>query len=455
MPYDRDSFLAGIAVGRNMQSWPEMHGLGKDFFAFTIFTTASALTFGVYIYSFSGTVYWGDGTSEAATTNYLRPYLTHTYANVGVYQIKLIGNIYNLRFNAGYSARLLTVDSPFPRPVYADGHSATSISLTEVFDGCSNLINIPKALFQNFRGVEITGLNNLFRNCISLPAFPNRLFDGLTFSENGSLAAEGMFRGCRAVREFPTDIFSNPGFELVVSVRNLFSGCYALKKMPVDKLPFKSAALFDEFCRYCHSLEELPEGMLEYCTNGTSFDYAFSACLMLADIPDDLFDYCPDLLTAEYCFWSTPITSIPVGLLSGKAGLLSVNGLFRNTDIRDIPGDLFDGCVALTSVVQTFLGCSELTEVPGGLFDGCPELINARGTFSSCPNIGTVGAALFRHNPNMNRFTDCFSGCSGITSAVPELWTMFPDAQYYDSCFQGCVNAANYADIPAGWGGPG
>jgi hypothetical protein len=49
------------------------------------------------------------------------------------------------------------------------------------------------------------------------------------------------------------------------------------------------------------------------------------------------------------------------------------------------------------------------------------------------------------------RFT--FRNCTAITSAVPELWdtVKWPNVTAYESCFLNCTNAANYANIPAGW----
>lgn len=551
MPYDRDSFLAGIAVGRNLQSWPEMHGFGIGFFAFTIQTVSASFTYQFGI-TFGGTIDWGDGTAEDYDYNNFRDRINHVYANAGVYQVKIIGHIYDVRLGSygttpatpiASANRLISVDTPFPRLSSPYGE-ATYANLESCFAYCANLKAIPKNLFANYKaqGLTIRGMQRMFYFCTHLKTIPQRLFKDLTFEllSYDYTQPVSMFYRCSAIEEFPSDLFDNPVFTRVTNVRQMFSNCTSLKSLPVDKLPFASAQNFEWFCRDCESLLEIPEGLFDDCTQATLFNYVFSGCDSLTAIPDGLFDNCPNIHQAEYAFSGSGVVTIPHKLFADKHSLQNAASAFSLSALQTFPGDIFDGCDALTTASSCFAYCSSLADVPSGLFNGCTALTDisrcfnssgvetissdlcygctaltrvdycfsscgsltsipsqlfstcsaltdirwcfydctalgevpfglfdsnlqitqAERTFSGCTSLYSVYTQLFMNNPNDMNLRACFYGDSAITSSVPELWIahpMDPPAHYNDGmvCFYGCVNAANYADIPAGWGGPG
>lgn len=548
MAYDRDSFLAGVAVGRNMKSWPDMHGYGKGFFAFTIKTVAASFTYQFGIY-FGGTIDWGDGTSEDYAYNNFRDRISHVYATAGVYQVRITGymNVIRLGTTNGTTpttptasaARLISVDTPFPR-LSSPAAEATYAYLDYCFANCTNLKSIPKNLFANYKaqGLVVRGMRSMFDYCSSLKTIPQGLFKDLAFDtpNQDSRQPISMFRGCSSIEEFPGDLLDNPVFASVTNVTSMFHKCTALKHIPVEKLPFAAATNFQWLFRECQSLEEIPDGLLDNCTQAHIFDYAFCHCDSLTTIPDGLFDNCSNITQIEFVFWQAGIENIPHELFKNKHSLVSAIYAFSGTAVHDIPGDIFDGCDALTSASYCFSSCRSLTEVPGGLFNGCTALnsiascfywsgietiasdlcygctaltnvnscfsgcqsltdiptqlfstctaitnINycfqgctaldevlsgtfavniaitkAEYVFAGCSSLTTVGSSVFMQNYNLTSLRAAFNDCSAITSAVPELWTVHQGSGFDKAaCFYGCNNAANYADIPASWGGPG
>lgn len=424
MAYDRDSFLAGIAVGRNMHGWPDMEKYDSSAFSFTIITTETSLTYSFFITSFAGTVNWGDGTSEERTTSPQSMSISHTYTNPGLYRIVVSGNVEHPMFYGARASMLIAVNTPFPVPRLSSGTDVDNIILTDTFYGCTNLIYIPDNLLHNYAGKKLLAMRRMFRNCRSLSKIPDGFFDGLDADIEYPINASELFRGCRAIVEFPEDIFANPIFENLGSVENMFYGCTSLVHLPTEKLPFKKSTIFSGLCANCSSLQEIPDGLFDDCINLRNADSLFADCHSITEIPSGLFDNCPDMTTAMNSFLYTSITSIPSDLFAGKTALTSVSGAFRDTGITSVPGDIFAGCIALTSAEQTFY---------------------------LCRNLVTIGQGLFSDSSNMNNLSDCFNTCVSVTSEVPELWLMFPNAQYHSSCFRGCTNAANYADIPSGW----
>ena len=127
---------------------------------------------------------------------------------------------------------------------------------------------------------------------------------------------------------------------------------------------------------------------------------------------------------------------------------------FQNcTSLASIPTGLFDNCPNVTDFNSAFDGCASLTSIPGGLFDNCTEVTSFSSTFQNCTSMASIPTGLFDNCTAVIRFDYVFSDCRAITSAVPELWdtTKWPNVTAHTACFFNCTNAANYADIPAGW----
>ena len=94
---------------------------------------------------------WGDGTSDNITT-YNQAEVTHTYASIGTYDVKIVGDIRGWKFNnSGDRLKLLNVSK-------VDG---LNISVDSGFNGCSNMTwtanEVPI--------ISTTSLSNYFVSC--------------------------------------------------------------------------------------------------------------------------------------------------------------------------------------------------------------------------------------------------------------------------------------------------
>lgn len=433
MAYDRDSFLAGVAVGRNMKSWPEMHGYGKGFFAFTIKTVAASFTYQFGIY-FGGTIDWGDGTSEDYAYNNFRDRISHVYATAGVYQIRITGYVYDVllgtsngttpRTPSASAARLISVDTPFPR-LSSPNTQATAVDLAYCFASCTNLTKIPTNLLVNYKlqGLIVTGVTRMFNGCQSIKKIPKQLFNGLVFRDSLTDASY-LFGNCRSLEELPEDIFSNEVFKRITNAQGVFSYCTNLKRLPVDMLPFKSATHIEWLCYHCDSLHE---------------------------VHSDTFRQCAGIMSIESAFSYSGLRSVPTGLFANKTSLSYAGSAFMGADeLETISASVFDGCTALTNAFACFEGCDSLSDISPDLFSGCTALTSVRECFLRCYALNTVPASLFIQISSITDFRSCFYDCRNIISTVPELWLLFPNANG-DDCYWNCTGAANYSDIPAAW----
>lgn len=436
MVYDRDSFLAGVAVGRNMKSWPEMKGYGKGFFAFTIKTVAASFTYQFGIY-FGGTIDWGDGTSEDYAYNNFRDRISHVYTDAGIYQIRITGYVFDVllgttngttpRTPSASAARLISVDTPFPM-LQSPYSQATTVNLNYCFASCSNLTKIPNNLLANYKsqGLVVTGIANMFASCQKIKKIPKGLFGGLVFSDNlaDSSNPKYLFSNCRSLEELPEDIFSNEVFKRITTAEGMFTYCTKLQRLPVDELPFQSVEDIDRLFFYCESLHE---------------------------VHPDAFKQCQNIRTIDRIFAYSGLRVVPAGLFKNKTRLVAAEMSFMGADeLETISEEVFTGCTVMTSAYACFEACNSLVSIPSDLFNGCTALASVRECFLRCYALGSVPSSLFLHTPNITNFASCFYDCRNITSAVPELWLSFPNANGND-CYWNCTDASNYEDIPSAW----
>lgn len=422
MAYDRDSFLAGVAVGRNMLGWPEMHGVGKDFFAFTIKIETAPFDYSFYGRMYDCAVTWGDGTSEIVPYDSGSNTITHTYNVTGVFQVKVLGRMTQLRFgqsNGSESARrLISVDTPFPEPYHTIYQ--TTVGLESLFKGCQNLEHFPNNLFVNIAasGLQIDSLRSAFADCQKLTRLPKKLFKGLTITARD---ISYLFGGCTSLTVLPEDLFSNPSFNNVLNVSMLFTG------VPIDQIPFR-----------------LP------FTSATSANGIFYACPELREVREDLFSECTNLQTVNGCFSSSGIESIPGNLFSQNTQLKVVSSAFSSTIIKSVPSGLFNNLPLLEDASSCFENCNQLITIQDAPFYGCPNLYDLEQCFYNCYRLQSVPSSLFSGLPSYAVFRECFDSCRAITSPVPELWEQYTTSRR-NYCFYGCANAANYSDIPSNW----
>ena len=377
MPYDKLSFLSGVAAGRNMESWPAFEGAGKGITSFTIDTRLGSdiTTYQFWIkrasYPYTDIlIYWGDGTTSSAVNNLN----SHEYQTPGMYTIVLFGYYEEINFSASKtgtdeSNSLLAIHTPFS---IAPIHNTYIVNLYTLFSGCRNLKTIPNRLLAEYyeNGYKFSGLQYAFTNCKALHQIPEDLFDGIEFAGSDPEFSQ-VFNGS-GLEEIPSRLLASPEFSKVKRAYMPFAG------LNITKIP---AGLFNQF------------------SNCKSFESVFQGCSFLETIPGGLFDSCVAVQSFRFSFLRCEsLQSLPSGLFS------------ENEDVTDFTG--------------TFQECASLELVPLDTFN---LLMNTTPIFSSCfrndRKITSAVPDLWNYYPD-SAHVGCFLNCSRAANYadIPSDW---------------------------------
>lgn len=346
MQYDEASFLSGVAVGRNMKSWPSF-AIGGRVWAFTVELIEENLSFTLPIRYVTPedidiTISWGDGTVSQITSRNIGG-VNHQYGEAGTYTVVAFGLPNEAMMlltgaSAKFQASLIRLHSP----ILPTGDSGSVNRFTSTYDYSTESIfghKIPvidKKLLDYYRDRtgNVLDLVSMFSPCYALTEVPDSLFDGIGFSlSNGSV--NSMFRNCRALGSVGS-IFNNPAFADVTNAGYVFYNCELLSEIPGD--------LFSQMA----GLQVV--------------GYAFSKT-SLSSIPEDLFSYSHDLYSFQYTFWDC-------------------------LNLRSIPESLFDNIVDSEDLNfrSCFSGCSGITGAVPELWNKFPLCTKSEGCFSGCIN---------------------------------------------------------------------
>lgn len=303
MPYDEASFLAGVAAGRNMESWPAIEG--SEIFRFTVQVTAEDVLTGNYkspYMFFRGDIYWGDGTSSSFDNVSNLPYppsptryrgrAFHAYSAEGLYQITLKGYLLEWATGMGdYGGNedhsLVSVDTPFPHSMIGYTHP---YQLHSTFHTARNLVSLPDGLFKN---VKFTKMEVMFYECRSLEQLPNGLFDGCeTVTETFA-----MFERC-ALTSLPPGLFA--GMPNLVSATAFFEGCTSINYVPPGLLdPMQNLETVWRMFNMGSTLPDqglyyVPEYLFSNCRSITDFSSCFASNTNMDQFPPALWDLFPN-----------------------------------------------------------------------------------------------------------------------------------------------------------------
>ena len=298
MPYDKQSFLAGVAAGRNMESWPAFTSSDVDIFMFTVRANQVIN----YEAEFWGIIYWGDGqTTECMTPNQSRYQMFHAYPaeyTGQLVQVTMIGLFYGINFRYNQAATdnsLISIDTPFP-----------------------------KYPSKNVNGYPITGdvspyiYYNWFSGCTTLESIPNNLFKAYASDSRVFFTSvAGMFSGCTSLKSVPMGLLKDLRITGTYC-DGFFSGCESLESIPSDIIQGREFTIFNYFCENCTALKEIPSGLFSGFSQASEFREAFEGCTSLKSIPADLFDGCSSASDFYRTFRDcSGLTSIPSNLFHG------------------------------------------------------------------------------------------------------------------------------------------
>lgn len=287
MPYDKKSFLSGLAAGRNARSWPRQYG--DNYFIFTLAADA-----GVQIRSpflvLDGWIHWGDGTAERMNNNpedvpqsEIAGYGSvkyHTYSESGEYTVILEGNLrkwgasrHNDLYAADYPA-LTSVITPFPISMKGITDANNMFAMTR------NLRKIPDGLLDNISDSIESAWAMFYKSGIS--KIPDSFFRGCKLTEPDAVAY--LFEDS-GLSEIPPDLFAyTPEIGFLDQV---FTGT-----------PVRS----------------IPSGLLAPL-EGLYFVRGLFAATQIREIPSLLFVGNPLITDFQSCFYNCAAASGPAPLL--------------------------------------------------------------------------------------------------------------------------------------------
>lgn len=331
--YDEKSFLAGIAVGRNMKSWPRMEAPKQSVFAIVVNILSDNLKYIFNISVPSGEtclVHWGDGQTQRISSGPIE----HNYAQAGMYRVLAVGSIEYILLGAFYRYQEYKIDTIMPLSTEHTGNIyIPSVLAIEPY----GLVSVPEGYLANYarHDVYLAGAGDIFNNCESLRKIPDALFSGIKLAEDEYRhGLYGAFIECYSLEAIPQNLFSGADTSGITNIARLFYRAYNIAAIPTG--------LFD----------------------GADFS---------------------NITNAERAFAGNNIyTSIPAGLLDGFTSLESAEGMFELTQIESIPDGLFANC-PVTNFKRTFYNCQHITGSVPRLWETHP---NADGTecFLGCTN---------------------------------------------------------------------
>lgn len=283
---------------------------------------------------------------------------------------------------------------------------ATNFSATSMFEGCTNLKEIPQ-----FDMSRITNMSSMFKGCSSLTSIPvldtssvtsmSAMFSGcssLTTVPNLDTSSvtnmSSMFNGCSNITAIP-----EMNTELLTSVSGMFSGCKSLAEIPYINLS-KVSSVSNMF-KDCSSLASVPN--LDF-SNATDVSYLFSGCTGITEVGNIDFSKATNIQYAfSGCSGLKKVGNLDLNsttassLVFLKCPLEEVGDISMNNATTAVMQNVFGGTSNIsyttirkigsiraekaTSAASCFSDFSNLTEI-GEIY--LPKVTNCSGMFYYC-----------------------------------------------------------------------
>lgn len=311
MPFDKVSFLSGVAAGRNMESWPAFVPAEEGALIITIYVgppepgTGIQDHYGAILISGFGSsntipsvpnwsttdpvsfiAFWGDGTStEYSMTLSQSTYgISHHYDEYGEYRVAIYGLPSGTSLGNG-----LGVPSPIVEikqlPGTLDPPALTDFYRLETVTG-----NIFKWYRDNSAGyvIDSTKFIEVFRSCSALTHIPGNVFDGISFS-SGAFNLNYFFAECDNLESVDSGILSNLAFTSATSADSMFRDNPNLTSVPSDIfLRLENVTNFSS-CFRSSGISEIPRNIFQYTPLGSNFSFCFALCESLSYVSNDIF----------------------------------------------------------------------------------------------------------------------------------------------------------------------
>jgi hypothetical protein len=331
---------------------------------------------------------WGDGLTSTKITTYNDPQATHTYAEDGEYNIKLMGTLDRLKFTGNIANDLKSVTKCI----------LNFSTITDMFNTCSNLESVCDGIFD--QSINVTNANNTFKNCAKLKTIPLGLFD------NNNVITEfiSTFEGCGIV-SIPTGLFN--GNNLATNFSTTFYKCSGITSIPSGLFNNnKNVTNFYGVFSRCFNLQSIPDGLFASNSLVENFSYAFNVCEKITSIPSNLFGNANGSVFNYSNMFS--LVTIPEGLFQYAQNTTNYDNIFASCPITAIPNNCFNGNNAS---VENIFDVTKITSIGDNALKG---LAIPSGFFQGATSLITIGNNIF--DTNVTDMLNMFNGCNNLTT---------------------------------------
>tara|TARA_R110001606_G_scaffold310127_1_gene457131 strand:+ start:395 stop:1885 length:1491 start_codon:yes stop_codon:yes gene_type:complete len=351
----------------------------------------------IYIEGSSGTIDWGDGTTDNYTDSTMVEH-DYTYSNISASTQLANGDRQAIVTITATSGTTTRVDFGKQTTKTATNVSTNWLEIHLNFGSCTDYVfddqfmhhyrveyihiyDADDALNLNYTFEDLfalrkvfipiltglTGCERAFNNC-------RNLIDVNSFTLPTSLV--GLFAGCISLEQAPEFDTSS-----VSSFTNMFDGCGSLRTIP--HYDTSNGGLFNSMFGNCFSLREIP---LLDTSSATEMNGMFQGCRSLQTIP--LIDTSNVTLFTLMFGDCKSLNHLPELDFSSNAG--ASTGVFYNCEsLTKLPAS-FAGFTVTTSMSSFFRDCRSLQEIPNMVTTGVTSFAYCFRNNTSLKEIGTM-----------------------------------------------------------------
>ena len=320
----------------------------------------------------------------------------------------------------------------------------------------SGIKKIPNDFLQN--AVNVTTMNNLFRDCTSLKYIPTGFMQNGT---SGNCNCSNMFNNCTSITSLPVDLMKNVK---ATQCQNMFYGCSNIEgTIPSNFLLASRGTITSMYawfqkCSKITGFENNTWNLSDF-SNVYEMDYAFKESGFQSIPATFCYKEFPKLTKLIQCFQTTQITLIPDGLFYSCPLLSNCSSMFEScVSITSLGVDVMYNCPSIVSVGAMFAYCSNLEgRISSSFLYNSTLIRDTVYMFRSCSKIiGIQSGNVFERLTSTaatQDFRNMFINANGFIDDLPSLWTLYPSANQKSNAFGGCYNAKNWYKVPLAWGG--
>lgn len=296
-------------------------------------------------------------------------------------------------------------------PSGGGGTDWTDVGYNSEPNGISIIHNKAKSIYDSWDSSITSAMNKFYRNR-DIVIFP------MVDTSNINNTVYGMFQDCTGLVEFPALTMSP------TSTQNMFSGCFALKKVDVSNMNFENCYSCNRMFYSCGWLKGTVDfGSKEIkVTQSVEFNSMFEGC---SDIENIVF------------FKMSPRNS--------DYGMNLNSAFYSCINLKTIDFNNIQYYQKVNYMNQTFRGCSSLTSLDLSKLKSTSYLTNCQGTFANCNKLETLdisGIDLTQITSYSNMFSNVGSQLSSGT---------YTTVYVKDTASQTWLLNLGSSDRPSGW----